>query len=251
MEHFREIKGEVREVLLYPHVLQSIMKNVRTQYPNEASGILCGVFLPKLGVVVIKKAYPCEKAIRTRAFVKCTDEDLHKIDALRKKDNAGEFYGWFHSHPIGFDLSATDTNSQIKMQKIYKTFLGAVVNIRRAIWFRETIIRFFLISGGRDITVPYREFRSESDLLSEVVHQTSADDKNTLDVLAKISGKPVRIEAVPVGQREVENLLRQIADLEKDISKLREMAKDLAYRVEIAHSKVANLRRDVERLQKS
>ena len=238
-----EAAKDTLNVFLYPNVLETMLRSAHETHPNEASGILCGTFLPTLRIVVIKKAYPCERAFRSQAFVKCREEELFEIDRRRKKDNAGEFYGWYHSHPIGHRLSGINSRSQLKMQKIYGTFLGATIGFD----FKD--VRFFIMMDDFDVTISHKQFKNENDLFFEILQQIIAFYLQIIDEMKGLMKRPIKVKP-PILTTHIEKLIQRTIVLEDDILELKKIADELAEKVRYYHDKVAELKKDLKALSK-
>ena len=151
------------------------------------------------------------------------------------KDKAGEFYGWFHSHPIGLSLSHTDTGSQLRMQELYGDYVGAVIS------YGANQIRFFIMQDNGDTTIPHFDFQDKNDLLVGVLKES---DETYRGMIKKIDSFSQAVP-LPVNKGSKDEHISMV-DLKKDLADLKETSIQLSDRIATYHQEVQKTNRRVD-----
>lgn len=229
----------IQKIILYPELTRKMNDHAKRTFPNEASGIMCGYYLPTLQVIIIKQIYPCLTAESSRSFVQCSEEDLERINRLRIQAKTGEFYGWYHSHSIGLSLSKLDIKSQTKMQKIYDVYLGAVISSSEE-------IRFFQIESGHDKTIPYIELKRDREIVLEIISLAQIFYQNIFTDLGKILERKRR--TTPSTIEDFERIIERSTYLENDINEVEKLSQEVSNILSEIRVKISELRKDIKKI---
>lgn len=229
----------IQNVILYPKLIRKMIDHSKRAFPNESSGIMCGYHLPTLQIIIIKQIYPCLTSESSRSFVQCSEEDLERINRLRKKAKTGEFYGWYHSHSIGLSLSKLDIKSQIKMQKIYDIYIGAVISTNEE-------IRFFQIESGHDKTIPYIELKRDREIVMGIISLVQIFYQNIVMDLGKILERKRRITKSTI--EDFERIIERSTYLENDINEMEKLSQELSNRLSTIQERISELRKDIKKI---